>query len=421
MKIIATGDWHIGNLFHGNDRLSEHKHFFNWLLSRLEELKPDALLVAGDVFDNANPSAAAQAIYYDFITEATKKCPEMKIVISAGNHDSAFRLEAPRSLLTERNVEVRGKVKKNWVSDENGGSWNIDFDDLIIPLNNTAGEKFLVLVVPFLRSDVMEGDSYSEGVNRIIRDLTQYARDKYPGLPLVMMAHMYAKGSEIAEKDASEKIIIGGQEEVNMDGWEDHPDYFTSGHIHKRQHIWNTNWARYTGSILPMSFAEIDYHHGVDLVTISPDKKLKVEFLEYVPQHKLRIFPDEGIELPPKKLLKLIKEELPDRGDGGQLDDKFEYLLLKVKQDKVNNDEIKELESLISRKNVVLCKIHKILPAMELHSGVLEKQLESVEDILNRDPLETLKDTFKIEHKREMSEIQENMLKSILQSISEEE
>ncbi|MFQ9809163.1 MAG: hypothetical protein ACLRYB_05850 [Segatella copri] len=57
---------------------------------------------------------------------------------------------------------------------------------------------------------------------------------------------MYAKGSDIAKKDASEKIIIGGQEEVDLEGWNDHPDYMTCGHIHKRQHIWNTDWARYT-------------------------------------------------------------------------------------------------------------------------------------------------------------------------------
>ena len=70
MKIIATGDWHLGNLFHGNDRLPEHKHFLQWLLQQIHEQQPDALLVAGDVFDNGNPSAAAQTIYYKFLADA---------------------------------------------------------------------------------------------------------------------------------------------------------------------------------------------------------------------------------------------------------------------------------------------------------------------------------------------------------------
>lgn len=68
MKFIAISDWHLGNLFHGNDRLPEHQHFFRWLLAQLHDHQPDALLVAGDVFDSGNPSAASQAAYYQFLT-----------------------------------------------------------------------------------------------------------------------------------------------------------------------------------------------------------------------------------------------------------------------------------------------------------------------------------------------------------------
>ena len=119
--------------------------------------------------------------------------------------------------------------------------------------------------------------------------------------------------------------------------------------------------------------------------------------------------------------MKLIKEKLPDRGKDGETDSNFEYILLKVKQEKVNNDEIKELESLIETKNIVLCKIQKIIPVQELIINDGEKQIKSVDDILNRDPLETLKDSFIAEHRREMSETQEKMLKALLESINEEE
>ena len=85
MKLITTSDWHIGNLFHGNDRLPEHKHFLKWLLQRIEEQHPDALLIAGDVFDNGNPSAAAQSAYYEFLADATQASPQMQIIITAGS------------------------------------------------------------------------------------------------------------------------------------------------------------------------------------------------------------------------------------------------------------------------------------------------------------------------------------------------
>jgi exonuclease SbcD len=227
MKIITTSDWHLGNLFHGNDRLQEHRHFFRWLLDRIGEQQPDALLVAGDVFDNGNPSAAAQSAYYEFLADATLACPEMQIVITAGNHDSANRLEAPRALLTRHKVEIRGNVRRTWIPGQEGesGRWDIDFDDLIIPIKGKDGDEIVVLAVPYLRSDVVLNASYSQGVNDFLRKLTIRARELYPEHPLLMMAHMYAKGADISRVDASEKIVIGGQEEVNMEGWENHPDH----------------------------------------------------------------------------------------------------------------------------------------------------------------------------------------------------
>lgn len=420
MKVITTSDWHIGNLFHGNDRLPEHKHFLRWLLARIEEQRPDALLVAGDVFDNGNPSAAAQSAYYEFLADATQVCPDMQIVITAGNHDSASRLEAPRALLTRHNVDVRGTVHRSWKHDEKGGSWEVDYDDLMIPVTGREGDKLVVLTVPYLRSDVVQNASYSAGVNAFLRELTQRARAKYPDAQLMMMAHMYAKGAEIAREDASEKIVIGGQEEVNMEGWADHPDYLTCGHIHKRQHIWHTDWARYTGSILPMSFAEIGYKHGVDVVNIVTGGRPEVEFLEYRPQHKLLVLPEGNEELTPKKLKKLIQNELADRGEDGRLNDEFVYLVLKVKLDKVSNDDIKELEALIGTKNAVLCRIQKIVPSLDLNTISGTQHIQSIDDILNRDPMETLKEAFHVKHSREMSEQQENMLVELLKTNNEE-
>lgn len=416
MKIIATSDWHLGNLFHGNDRLPEHKHFLNWLLEQLQLERPDALLIAGDIFDNANPSAAAQSVYYEFLAEATERCSGMNIIITAGNHDSASRLEAPRPMLVKHNVQIRGNVRRTWVD----GAWINDYDDLIIPIENVQGEKVVILAVPYLRTDVISASNYSKGVNEFLQALTSRARELYPEYTLVMMAHMYAKGSEIAMKDASEKIVIGGQEEVNMEGWTDHPDYMTCGHIHKRQHIWNTDWARYTGSILPMSFAEVDYKHGVDVITFDADGERTVGFLEYTPQHKLRILPETDEELSEAKLKKLIKISLQDRAADGKLTDSFEYVVLRVKQEKVNNDLIKELEALVNSKDAVLCRIQKIIPGLSVNTVLGNKSLVSIEDILDRDPMEALAEAFVVKHQSEMNERQSGMLKDIVTSIRNE-
>ena len=419
MKIICTSDWHLGNLFHGNDRLPEHRHFLSWLLARIKEQHPDALLIAGDIFDNGNPSAAAQSAYYEFLADATETCPDMNVVIIAGNHDSASRLEAPRALLTRHKVEIRGNIHRSWVANEDGGNWVINYDDLMIPINGGDGSQAIVLTVPYLRSDVVQNANYSEGVNTILRELTAKAREKYRDSPLIMIAHMYAKGADIAKSDASEKIVIGGQEEVNMQGWDEHPDYFACGHIHKRQHIWNTDWAHYSGSVLPMSFAEKDYHHGVDMVTIENGTKPQIEFLEYEPQHKLMFLPEAEEELTSKKLEKRINAELQNKTED-KLDDNFVYLVLKVTLEKVNNDAIKELEALIVTKNAVLCKIQKIIPELDITTISGSQHLQSIDDILNRDPLDTLKETFVVKNGKEMTDHQEKMLTDLLNSLTAE-
>lgn len=223
---------------------------------------------------------------------------------------------------------------------------------------------------------------------------------------------------------------------MDLEGWNEHPDYMTCGHIHKRQHIWNTDWARYTGSILPMSFAEKDYTHGIDLITIGCDKEgkkengmddegkktgkskeWKVDFLEYKPQHSLRILPEDEEELTFKKWQKLINSELSERTDG-KLSDHFDYVMLKVKQEKLSSDDIKELEKLVNEKDAVLCKIQRIIPQLDLSTIQGSQHITSIEDIINRPPLDTLKEAFAIRHNAPMNERQEKMLSDLLTTSS---
>ena len=421
LRIIATSDWHLGNLFHGSDRLEEHLHFLNWLRGQIRNLHPDALLIAGDVFDNGNPSAAAQSAYYEFLADVTSDCPEMQIVVTAGNHDSANRLEAPRALLSRHRVEVRGVVHRNWIADPESqkGEWEFDFEDLMIPIEGKDGDKAVILAVPYLRSDLIQGENYSTGVRTFLGELTAKARALYPNRHLVMMTHMYASGAIIAEKDASEKVIIGGLEQISLDDWTDHPDYLTSGHIHKRQHIWNTDWARYSGSVLPMSFAEKDYSHGVDLVSLDATGRPMVEQISYEPQHRLRVIPEDGENLTPAKLKKLLDKELRNREDG-ELSDHYDYVLIKICQDKVKSEDLKDLEDYVGTKDAVLCKIQRVVPDLNLSTISQNQKLSSIDEILERDHMEALSEAFLVKHKQELSDRQRDLLRDMLDNMKNE-
>ena len=204
-----------------------------------------------------------------------------------------------------------------------------------------------------------------------------------------------------------------------MDGWNDHPDYLTCGHIHKRQHIWDTNWARYTGSVLPMSFAEKDYTHGVDLVTLIAGHRPMVEQLLYTPQHRLRVLPEDGADLTVNQLTRLINNELQERTND-KLDDHFDYVWLKVRRKRVNNDDAKMLMDLVNSKNAVLCKTESIVEAVDPSASVGQRTLTSVNDILNRDPLEALQEAFVAKHNAEMNERQKSLLTEVINNIKNE-
>ena len=111
MKIIHTSDWHLGARLKEEDRAAEHKAFLDWLLERMKEEKPDALLVAGDVFDIKSPSPATQELYYGFLARVLKSGSCRKIVVVAGNHDNAGLLAAPARLLKELDIAVVARAQ----------------------------------------------------------------------------------------------------------------------------------------------------------------------------------------------------------------------------------------------------------------------------------------------------------------------
>ncbi|MEG2666459.1 MAG: exonuclease subunit SbcD, partial [Bacteroidales bacterium] len=126
MHIIHTADWHIGQNFFGYDRKEEHEAFFDWLRQQLIRTEADVLLICGDVFDGPNPSALSQNLYYSFLKEITTENPSLQVVIIAGNHDSAARLEAPVPLLEDRRIQIVGVVEKTL----NG---ELNYKKMIIP------------------------------------------------------------------------------------------------------------------------------------------------------------------------------------------------------------------------------------------------------------------------------------------------
>ncbi|MFQ9234628.1 MAG: exonuclease SbcCD subunit D [Bacteroides ovatus] len=349
IRILHTADWHLGQTFFGYDRTEEHEVFLNWLAEEIRQKEIDALIIAGDVFDVSNPSAASQSMYYQFIYRVTAENPYLQIVIVAGNHDSAARLEAPLPLLQAMRTEVRGVVRKL-----EGGE--IDYDHLTVELKNRKGEvELLCMAVPFLRQGdypavQTEGNPYAEGVRELYAQLLQRLwKRRTENQAILAIGHLQATGAEIAEKDYSERTVIGGLECVSPEAFSEQIAYTALGHIHKAQRVSGRENMRYAGSPIPMSFAEKHYHHGVVMVTFDGGCAVDIERLECPKLIPLLSVPN-GEPVSPEAILEALKE-LPETEAVAP------YLEVKVLLEEPEPMLRQEIEDALADKNYRLARI----------------------------------------------------------------
>lgn len=263
MKILHTADWHIGQLFHEYDRTYEHQQFLNWLVDTLQTEQIDVLLISGDIFDISNPSASSIKMFYSFLNRAIKLNPDLQIVITAGNHDSASRLEAPKPLLESSNVHIIGLVEKD-------AEGNIDYQKLLVPIHDDSKNvKIWCLAIPFLRMGDYPtilncANPYTEGVTALYKDAFEYASlKKQDGQTIIAMGHLHTHHAEVSDLDKTERLIMGGVECIPATAFHQDIKYVALGHIHKAQRIGGKEHIRYSGSPLPMSFSELNYKHQV--------------------------------------------------------------------------------------------------------------------------------------------------------------
>lgn len=263
MKIIHTSDWHLGHTLYEHERTEEHAAFLAQLRDIVEVERPDALLVSGDIYDRTNPSTSVQKMYYRALLEMHRACPEMTIVVTAGNHDSKSMLELGRELWLMAGVRVVGQPERK--------DGNVDLDRHIIGVEDAGGEmKGYVVAVPHifdqnypLMEDTGTKEMRREVFFRALQEKVSVVNTDR--LPVVMMAHLTVTNCSCEGHDPD---VIGGISEVDLDELGTGYDYIALGHIHYPQTMkGNGVVARYSGSPVPVNFDET-YPHSVSVVTL---------------------------------------------------------------------------------------------------------------------------------------------------------
>lgn len=373
MKILHTADWHLGQTFFEYDRREEHAFFLEWLQEQVKELCVDVLLIAGDVFDSPNPSAESQRMFYAFLRRLTMDNPEVQVVVIAGNHDSAARLEAPNPLLEEMRVMIRGIVRRDTEGE-------IDFRHLIVPLFRKGEIRAWCLAVPYLRQgDYPAAGSYAEGVRAMYGRL--YGEVKDSGLPVIAMGHLQAVGSEISENDRSERTVIGGLECVPPDAFNPGIVYTALGHLHRGQRVSGRNNVRYSGAPLPMSFAEKNNKQGVELVELC-DGKTRISRIVFEPPVKLLSIP-----LKPLAEIWCAIADLPQ----GEITARSPFLEIKVLVTEPEPSLRYQLGEALQGKSVRLARLVAVTPDREKKTD----KILTYEELQKLHPLDIALDVFR--------------------------
>ncbi|WP_171528101.1 exonuclease SbcCD subunit D C-terminal domain-containing protein [Acinetobacter sp. ANC 5378] len=275
VHFFHTSDWHLGQFFYNHSRQYEHEQFLTWLLEQIKQKQPNALLIAGDIFDVINPASAAQKQLYQFLADAHALAPHMQTLMIAGNHDSGYRIEQVEPLLEKYNARTVGVVR--WNDDK-----TLDLDRLLQPIYD-RDKKIIAwcLSLPFLRAAEITGfNEHTTNSQNAIAYLHQQLiseakKRKTADQALILMSHAHMQGGETS--DSERPIIIGNEEALSTALFDEVIDYVALGHLHKPQKVQHPH-IRYSGSPIPLSFSEINYKHQVVEVKIEPSKANETAF-----------------------------------------------------------------------------------------------------------------------------------------------
>ena len=262
--ILHTADWHLGARLIDLERSEEQARFLDWLLVQIIERKPNLLIIAGDVFDSANPPQQALTQYYQFLAGVSRT--QTQVLVVGGNHDSALTLNAPRELLRSLRIQVVGSAPTNHA-------------EALLELQDVV-----VCAVPYLRErDVRRAsagetseevaEQLRDGIALHYRQIFEEACELAQGRPVVATGHLTAVGVENSESERS--IQIGNLGAVNADCFSGFA-YVALGHIHRPQRVGGLDHIRYSGAPIALGFDEVNLAKQVLWVTTSKSDKIEV-------------------------------------------------------------------------------------------------------------------------------------------------
>ena len=399
MKFLHISDLHIGKQLHGYSLLEDQCYVLQQVLDIMEKECPDALLIAGDIYDKAIPGAEAVRMFDWFLTKASEIRPKVAVFVIAGNHDSARRIDFAGDILCREQIYIVGtppetseqQIRKVTLTDEHG---EVDF--YILPFfkpGNLRGlfteEENVSYVNLSKESGRSEYDIYFEKL--LARENIDYSKRN------VMLTHQfYLPKSGNIERTDSEIVTVGTIDNISSQQLSAF-EYVAMGHIHRPQNCGNEQM-RYCGTLMPYSLSEEKDDKSVTMVTlVEKGAQPKIETIPVTPLRRVR-------------RLKGTKQEILSEADCGQ-EKEDDYVSITITDEEPGRFVREELGSRFSH----------ILEIRFENSHIKELIGEGSDAPLCEDYFEMFNRFYEMRNGVSMSEQEKHILAQLLGETGEEE
>ena len=379
MKFFHLSDLHIGKQLHRYNLKEDQQVILKEVITYAKELRPDAIVIAGDIYDKSVPSAEAVNVFDEFLTDLSEITPEIPILIISGNHDSPDRLKYASEILKRHHIYLAGNVPER-------PEEHIEK----VTLHDAYGEVNFYLL-PFMKPAYVKNifvDGTPETYSAAVKEIIKREKIDYKDKRNVLVSHQFYVGekAESPETCDSEVFSVGGIDNVDSGSVKEF-DYVAMGHLHGAQCIGKPE-IRYCGTLLKYSVSESTQNKSLTVVTLKA-KGEKPEIENY-PLHPLR-----DVRKKKGTLDEIIKE--------AQETEKDDYISITL-TDEIDPYKPKEqLERIFSH----------ILEIRVDNQRTRTKLKEMDEELVMKDPFTSFAEFYKEMQGREMNGEEETIMKEI--------
>ena len=284
MKFFHLSDLHIGLKLMNRDLREDQEYILSKIVETAAVEKPDAVVIAGDIYDKAVPSAEAVEVFDCFLEKLTEAVPDAVVMMISGNHDSAPRIDCFRKVLSRQNVYMVGQPPRT----------ETEYIEKVVLHDAYGAVNFYLLpfVKPSMVKQIVGVDesgnnlSYNETIHRLV------GRERInPDERNVLVSHQFylpaGKNAEDVERMDSEMRTVGNIDEVSADVLEKF-DYAALGHIHKPMKV-GSEFYRYCGTPLACSVSEAQQQKGIIMVEMGVKGEVKTTVLPLEPLRQVKI------------------------------------------------------------------------------------------------------------------------------------